>query len=247
MLEDRFAQHDKIPGDTYAAPVATYSMRTWDYVVRPTVAAAAIIITLPPVTEAKGRFYSITAMGNVTGALPVTIQDNDESAGWADLVLFRLRQSALLYSDGISWHNLSGGAIATIRTTILSAAVKTLAATQVTLVPAPGAGRVIEFLSATLKLEYGGTNVFTEAADNLVIKYTDDSGVAVSTVVETTGFIDQAVHTLTRAIPVLDAIVAYTAAANQPLVLDNNNAEIAGNAGGDNILYVDTTFRIISY
>ena len=245
-LEKNSEQQYREVVDKYVNPVTSYQMTTRDYVVRPKVAAAAITITLPPVAEAVGRFYTILARA-ASRTYPITITSGGDAESWGNIILYEAGEKALLYSDGLAWYNLSGGAVATVRTAIPSAEVLLLATTQAILVPAPGANRVLEFLSATLKLEYGGTNAFTESADNLTINYTDDSGVVVSDVIECTGFIDQTAHTLTRAVPIADAIVAYTAAANQPLVLDNDNANFGGNAGDDNILYVDTTFRVIDY
>jgi len=103
-LEQNNEQHYREVVDKYHDPFASYQMTTRDYVLRPTVVAAAIIITLPSVSEAKGRFYSIKARGDVSSALAVTIQDNDESEDWAgDITLYAVGQGCLLYSDGLSW------------------------------------------------------------------------------------------------------------------------------------------------
>lgn len=128
---------------------------------------------------------------------------------------------------------------------ITSAQVKALETTQITLVAAPGAGKMIKFLGASLKLVYGGNNAFTESGDNLGIKYTDDSGVQVSNTIETTGFIDQTADTYTNAEPATDAIVAAAAAENQALVLDNLGSAIAGNAADDNTLEVSVLYRVV--
>ena len=131
-------------------------------------------------------------------------------------------------------------------TTLTSAQVKALAATQIELVAAPGAGKCIEFVSALLKLDYG-SNVFTESADNLAIKYTDASGVAVSQTIESTGFIDQSADTYTNAVPEKDQIVAASGCENKALVLDNTgDGEIAGNAANDNTLVVGVAYRVHS-
>lgn len=129
--------------------------------------------------------------------------------------------------------------------TITSAQVKALETTQIELVAAQGAGAAILFMGAHLKLNYG-SNVFTEAGDNLSIKYTDDSGVAVSETIETTGFINQSADTMTNAVPVKDAIVAAASAENQALVLDNLGSAIAGNAAGDNTVTVRTYYVVHS-
>lgn len=104
-LEDRGAQHDKIPVDKYHNPVANYAMTTRDYVLRPSAnnISGPIIITLPPVTEAKGRWYSIIAR-NADAVNTITVQDRDESECWiGDIVMNGKCDRLLLYSDGLAW------------------------------------------------------------------------------------------------------------------------------------------------
>jgi hypothetical protein len=127
---------------------------------------------------------------------------------------------------------------------INAAGIKGLAASPVTVISAFGAATGIVFEGATLKL-VAGSEVLSEAADNLVFNYTNGAGVTVSDVVETTGFIDQAANTVTMAVPIKDPIVAQTGIENQDLVLWNNNAEIAGNASNDAELRVTVKYRVI--
>ena len=104
-LEDRGAQHDKIIVDKYHGPNADYQMTTRDYVLRPEAdgTSGAITITLPAVSEAKGRFYSIICR-NADAVNTVTIQDQDESECWAnDIVLNGKCDRLFLYSDGLAW------------------------------------------------------------------------------------------------------------------------------------------------
>lgn len=141
---------------------------------------------------------------------------------------------------------ISGGELRTVEVTLTSAQVKALRATPITLVPAPGAGRVNRFLGATLLLDYG-SNGFTETADNLAVKYENGSGVAVSAAIETTGFLDQTADMLSQAIPVVDAIVAKTGCANKALVLHNTgDGEIAGNAANDSKLRVKVLYEVLT-
>jgi len=129
-------------------------------------------------------------------------------------------------------------------TTILSAAVKTLRATPVTLVTAPGAGFFVEFVYALLWLDYS-TDVFTESTANLVVRYTGTSGAIASQVIECTGFIDQAADTLTNSYAKIDCIIPAASLVNAPLVLHNNGAgEYAGNASGLSLLKVRTYYRV---
>ena len=111
-LEDRGAQHDKVPGDKYHDPNADYEMTTRDYVLRPSADgdSGPIVITLPPVAEAKGRWYSIIAR-NADAVNTITIVDNPGAGGLAgdsecwigDIVLNGQCDRALLYSDGLAW------------------------------------------------------------------------------------------------------------------------------------------------
>lgn len=132
--------------------------------------------------------------------------------------------------------------VAHTRVTIPTASVLLLATTPYELVPAPGAGKILYFEGAHFQLDYATTQ-YTEAGDNLGVKYTNAAGVQVSTTVECTGFIDQAADTSTRALAVLDAIVANAANENQALVLDNLNANFAA---GDSALIVDTFYRVVN-
>ena len=109
-LEQHNEQHYREVVDKYVNPVADYEMTTRDYVVRPSAApdTGAITITLPPVAEAVGRFYSIIAL-DADAHNTVTIADRDDSECWhGDIVLNSPCDRQLLYSDGRAWHSLTG-------------------------------------------------------------------------------------------------------------------------------------------
>ena len=104
MREDRFIGQD-IVVDKYHAPNANYIMNTRDYVMRPSAnpVSGPIIITLPGVSEARGRFYSVVAR-DADGTNTITIQDRDDSECWAgDITLNGKCDEALFYSDGMKW------------------------------------------------------------------------------------------------------------------------------------------------
>lgn len=104
-LEQNNEQHYREVVDKYVDPNATIQMSTRDYVVRPSADAlsGAIVLTLPPVAEAKGRFYSIICR-NADPANTVTITDNDDSECWPnDIVMNGKCDRLLLYSDGLAW------------------------------------------------------------------------------------------------------------------------------------------------
>jgi len=106
MLEDRFAQHDKEVVDKYIDPAASVEMVNYDYVVRPSALTAPMVIVLPAVAEAKGRFYSIVVRAaDVVNTITVT--DKDDSECWADIILNGKCDRLLMYSDGMHWHPLA--------------------------------------------------------------------------------------------------------------------------------------------
>lgn len=110
-LEQNNEQHYREVPDKYIDPAVDITMTTRDYVVRPSASNAsnAITVTLPPVAEAKGRFYSILAR-QADAVNTITITDNDDSECWlADIVLDGKCDKILLYSDGLCWHPLGAG------------------------------------------------------------------------------------------------------------------------------------------
>ena len=82
---------------------ASYAMKVYDTVVHmETDDTTAGTLTLPNVSEAKGRFYTIVLITD--GGVDVTVQDNDESMFWSDLTFGDANDLCLLYSDGVSFH-----------------------------------------------------------------------------------------------------------------------------------------------
>jgi hypothetical protein len=130
--------------------------------------------------------------------------------------------------------------------TLTNAEVKALRASPKEIIPAPGAGRALTFIAATLFLDYG-SNALTESTANLAFKYTDGSGVQVSDTIEMTGFIDQTADTRTQARPKLDSIAAKSGSENKAIVLHNLGAgEFGGNAGADTTLRVRVCYDVIA-
>lgn len=108
-LEQNNEQHYREIPDKYADPVVTFNMRTFDYVMRPTAngATGPIILYLPPVAEAKGRFYSIIVRkADVINT--VTVADLGDSECWGgDIALDGKCDRLLMYSDGLAWLSLT--------------------------------------------------------------------------------------------------------------------------------------------
>jgi hypothetical protein len=111
-LEQNETQHYREVVDKYGDPNADYQMTTRDYVMRPSADgdSGPIVLTLPPVADAVGRWYSIIAR-NADPVNTITVADKDDSECWiGDIVLNGKCDRCLLYSDGLAWHpNLNPG------------------------------------------------------------------------------------------------------------------------------------------
>jgi hypothetical protein len=169
----------------------------------------------------------------------------------ASQIPFRVRSSAgsdllTINGDGTVTGSTSLlGVDQTVTVTITAAEVIALKAAPKTLVAAPGAGKMLEFVSAVLLLDHAGTG-FTENADNCTINYTDGSGVVASQTIESTGFIDQTADTATNVLPKINVIAAATAIANKALVLYNPNDEFADGGTTTSVIRAKVTYRVHS-
>lgn len=115
------------------------------------------------------------------------------------------------------------GKVLVAEVAISSAELLALRATPKTLVAAPGAGYVLEFVSLLLLLDATAT-AYVESAANLGVKFTDGAGLQVSETIEATGFIDQTADTLIDAKPAASVAKTKTATENKALVLHNLGA-----------------------
>lgn len=107
-LERTGAQHQMAVVDKFNNPAADYQMTTRDYTLRPSVHEDPITITLPAISDAIGRMYSIKASGNVAYDAAVTIEDQGDSQDWnGNIVLTIPGEKVVLYSDGLKWMHMS--------------------------------------------------------------------------------------------------------------------------------------------
>jgi hypothetical protein len=150
-------------------------------------------------------------------------------------------------TDGITSSKLDPGVLKVDTVTLTSAQVKGLRAAPATLVAAPGAGKMVVVESLALQLNYGGSNAFTETADNLILQY-GDSGQDITAAIETTGFIDQTADMVAIIYPATIATAAAaTVAVNEVVELFNTgDGEIAGNAGNNNTLVATIAYRVVT-
>lgn len=100
-------------GATVAGVIAAadYSMTLRDRIVHiyasGATSAAAYAITLPNVGEAAGQVFAFTTVEDLS-TYNVTLQDQDESMDWVDVLLLGVNsETLLLFSDGLKWHILS--------------------------------------------------------------------------------------------------------------------------------------------
>jgi len=164
---------------------------------------------------------------------------------YADVTNFRWYVNANTTASPL-WYNAFGYAGSTqyAEVSLTNAQMLALRATPISLVAAPGAGKLLEFISAQLFFDY--TGAYTETADNMAVKFTDGSGAAVSQTIEATGFVDATADTVTNGLAKIDAIVAATSAANQALVLHNTGSGEYGGGNAANAVRVKVAYRVHS-
>lgn len=131
-----------------------------------------------------------------------------------------------------------------VEVAITNAEALALRATPKTLVAAPGAGKVLEFVSVQLLFDY--TAAYTESADNLAVRFNNTTGVIVSQAIEATGFADATADTITNGLAKIDAIAAATASANLPLVLHNTGDGEWGGGNAANAIRAKVSYRVWS-
>lgn len=124
--------------------------------------------------------------------------------------------------------------IAQIEVTITAAEMLALNASPKTLVPAPGAGKVLRFLGATAIYDFNSAAYAgIGATEDLAVRFTDGSGAIVSTTLEVTGFLDQTTDQIRTHKPI---VTDLTPVANSPLVLHMLNGEIT--TGNSPVRYI---------
>jgi argininosuccinate lyase len=112
-------------------------------------------------------------------------------------------------------------------------------------VAAPGAGKMLELISATIEYVYGSAAFTIGTAGNMTISYkSDGSGSAASGTLACTGFFDQTSTTVATVEGVAVAAVAATAAVNQALALIAATADMTVGTGATGV--VKLAYRVHS-
>ena len=150
--------------------------------------------------------------------------------------------TAEIANNAVTSAKLDVSTIQYAEVSITNAQMLAIRATPKELVAAPGAGKMLEFISAVLLFDY--TGAYTETADNLAVKYTDGSGAIVSEAIEATGFVDATADTMTTAIAKADVIVAKSGSENKALVLHNTGDGEYGGGNAANAIRVKVAYRV---
>lgn len=122
--------------------------------------------------------------------------------------------------------DLEDSPYASFEKNLTNAQVGTLRATPVEILPAPGAGKVIQVIGGMLSHIYTAP-AWTESSANLELRYTNSSG-AIVALLEMTSFITLTANSWLSIVPLKDVILVDNAA----LVLFNNGGAEFGNSGG---------------
>lgn len=152
--------------------------------------------------------------------------------------------SLRLTEGGVIFGDINGGVRVAeerfARVTLTSAEILALFTTPKTLVPAPGPGKIVEFLGMTLILDATATAYAgVDAGEDICVKYTNAAGAIVSTTLASTGFIDQTSDQIRTIKPITTDI---TPVVNAPLVLHL----LVGNiTTGTGVLYANVHYRIV--
>ena len=128
------------------------------------------------------------------------------------------------------------------KTVIANAACRTLNATPVEIIPAPGAGKAIVNVGVVAKYVYA-TAAFDSvgAGDDLAFKYTDASGAKVCGDIETVGWLDQTSSAWRATGPV---VTTMTPVENAAVVAHVLSGEVYGAAGGGSLV-IRAQYRIV--
>ena len=128
------------------------------------------------------------------------------------------------------------------RVVIPYASVRTLNATPVQVIPAPGPGKAIVDVWIQVYYNYG-TAAYDSvgSGDDLAFKYTDGSGAKVCGDIETTGWLDQTSAGWRLTGPVTTTM---TPVANAAIVAQILTGEVYG-AAGDSPLVIRSQYRIV--
>lgn len=182
-------------------------------------------------TAGAGDVEEITVGGDIAqSGSSFTIQNNKITTG-------------MIQDSAVSSAKLDEGLVRLASVDITNAQMLALRSAPQTLVAAPGAGKVIELIYAVICFDY--TAAYTETDDNLLIRFENGSGAAVSETIETTGFLDATADTIMPVVKATSAAIAKTACENKALVLHNAGGDEFGGGNAGNVVRVRVAYRVL--
>ena len=153
----------------------------------------------------------------------------------------------VLTSDGTNWTSAApagGGGFTTITGTLTNAQIKALHGTPVQVIAAQGSGTVIRITTASVKMIYGGTNVFTAAASQTINLYYATS-TSIATMLSNAQIVASASQiTMTTVTTVANTYATYDNLAVNFYV--SAATEITGNAANNNTVSYSITYQVLS-
>lgn len=147
-------------------------------------------------------------------------------------------QTADVADDAVTSPKLDESTVQYAELDISSAEILALFTTPKEIVAAPGAGKLLEFISLLLAYDYNTTAYTIGAATNLQVKYTDATGAAVSTTEAVTGFLDGVADDL-RSLDKLEVSVTPVVNAALVLTLAGANPTL-----GDSPIHAKVAYRV---
>ena len=147
-------------------------------------------------------------------------------------------QTADLDDDAVTSPKLDESTVQYAEVEISAAEILALFTAPKELVAAPGAGKVLEFISLQLAYDWNTTAYTIGTATDLQVKYTDATGAAVSTTEAVTGFLDGVADDL-RSLDKLE--VSVTPVVNAALVL---TLAVANPTLGDSPIHAKVAYRV---
>jgi len=195
---------------------------------------------------AKGDDYQITT----TATSYITIYSNDgdrllRSTLFSDIKNQAGTQLAATVGETVTALNsmFGGDKPQVAEVSITNAQFVLIRATPITIVAAPGAGYMIEFIRGEVAFDY--TAAYTETTDNLELRW-GAAGVSASELIECTGFVTATADSMIPVGPSASLVRAKAIVDNKALVLQNNGDGEFGGGNAANVIRVRVLYRIVS-
>jgi hypothetical protein len=152
----------------------------------------------------------------------------------------------VLTSDGTNW--VSSNGIITVSGSLTSAQIKALHGTPVSIIAAPGAGKVIRVMAVTAKLVYGSNQFVDGGGAGIILAQGLSGTTANSPTLVSSSIITAAITTICINKPPASDLTGVTAIFNNnPLYAYNTSAtEITGNAANDNSINYVISYMIVT-